>query len=81
MKDFLRPLGPTAVVLALVLVVGGATATIAQNLITGADIKDGSIKAADLDRRRQAAKIADGQVKASIWLPAPSRRRRSPMAR
>ena len=64
MKDFLRPLGPTAVVLALVLVVGGATATIAQNLITGADIKDGSIKAADLATGAvKTAEIADGQVK------------------
>ena len=42
MKDFLRRRGPTIVVAALMFVAGGATVTTAQNLITGADIKDGS---------------------------------------
>ena len=50
MKDFLRRRGPTAIAVALAFIAGGAAVTTAQNLITGADIKDGSIKTADLGK-------------------------------
>jgi hypothetical protein len=64
MKDFLRRRGPTAIAVAFAFVVGGATVTTAATLITGADIKDGSIKTADLANGAvNSAKIADGQVK------------------
>jgi hypothetical protein len=63
MTDFLRRRGPTAIAVALAFVAGGAGVTTAQNLITGADIKDGSIKAADLANGAvNSSKIADGQV-------------------
>jgi hypothetical protein len=63
-KDFLRHRGPTAIAVALAFVAGGATVTTAQSLVTGADIKDGSIKTADLANGAvNSAKIADGQVK------------------
>jgi hypothetical protein len=63
MKDFLRRRGPTAIAVALAFVAGGATVTTAQNLITGADIKNGSIKAADLGKGSvNSSKIANGGV-------------------
>jgi hypothetical protein len=52
------------VVAALMFVAGGATVTTAQNLITSADIKDGTIKTVDLANGAvKSPKIADGQVK------------------
>ncbi len=48
MTGSLRRRGPTAIAVTLAFLAGGGAAVTAQNLITSADIKDGTIKAADL---------------------------------
>jgi hypothetical protein len=48
MMGFLRRRGPTAIAVTLAFLAGGGAAVTAQNLITSADIKDGTIKTADL---------------------------------
>jgi hypothetical protein len=73
MMGFLRRRGPTAIAVTLAFLAGGGAAVTAQNLITGADIKDGSIKSADIgdgavtkadlaNNAVNSAKIVDGQV-------------------
>jgi len=48
MRESLRRRGPTAIAVTLAFLAGGGAAVTAQNLITSADIKDGTIQAADL---------------------------------
>ena len=48
MRGSLRRRGPIAIAVTLAFLAGGGAAVTAQNLITSADIKDGTIKAADL---------------------------------
>ena len=64
MKAFLRRRGPTIAVAALMFVAGGATVTTAQNLITSADIQNGTIRTVDLaDNAVTSRKIANGHVR------------------
>jgi hypothetical protein len=74
MKAFLRRRGPTIAVAALMFAAGGATATTAANLVTSADIKDGTIQSVDIagggvtsadlaNNSVTTKKIANGQVR------------------
>ena len=64
MKAFLRRRGPTIAVAAVMFVAGGATVTTAQNLITSADIQNGTIRTVDLaDNAVTSRKIANGHVR------------------
>ena len=64
MQAFLRRRGPTIAVAALMFVAGGATVTTAQNLITSADIQNGTIRTVDLaDNAVTSRKIANGHVR------------------